>query len=209
LEFPSVFIIATEEGLLPHERCSEDPDQLEEERRLLFVGITRAERELQLSLVQYRSFRGQRRATIPSQFLMELPRESMQYTEPGGGFGGAGGFGGVYDAEDFDQDEGSDASNAWQDEDFIQEAPEAFAGGLPPGVVPASRLQASRSGRREQAQDTRFRVGSWVTHPDYGEGTVIAVSGRSAKRAVRVLFNDDGRSRSFLVEHSPLVPVED
>ncbi len=82
LEFPVVYIVATEEGLLPHERSREDPDQLEEERRLLFVGITRAEEELQLSLATHREFRGQRRRTVPSSFLMELPREELEVTEP-------------------------------------------------------------------------------------------------------------------------------
>jgi DNA helicase II / ATP-dependent DNA helicase PcrA len=74
LEFPWCYIIAIEKGLLPHERSREDPDKFEEERRLLFVGITRAKQELHLSCAQYRAFRGDRRPTIPSQFLMELPR---------------------------------------------------------------------------------------------------------------------------------------
>ena len=59
LEFPVVFIVACEQGLLPHERSRHDDEKLEEERRLLFVGITRAQEELQLSYAQYRAFRGQ------------------------------------------------------------------------------------------------------------------------------------------------------
>ena len=78
LEFPVVYVMAVEEGLLPHERSREHPEQLEEERRLLFVGITRAQQELQLSLARYRDFRGQRKPTIPSSFLMELPRMEME-----------------------------------------------------------------------------------------------------------------------------------
>jgi DNA helicase-2/ATP-dependent DNA helicase PcrA len=81
LEFPVVHIVALEEGILPHERSSKDPDQLEEERRLLFVGMTRAMEELTLNLATYREFRGQRRRTIPSAFLMELPRGEMQVIE--------------------------------------------------------------------------------------------------------------------------------
>lgn len=81
LEFPVVFIIALEEGLLPHERSRESPDQLEEERRLLFVGLTRAEQELHLSLSRYREFRGQRKMSVPSQFCMELPHEDMEVVE--------------------------------------------------------------------------------------------------------------------------------
>ena len=69
--------MAVEEGLLPHERSREQAEQLEEERRLMFVGITRAQQRLQISLAQYRDFRGQRKLTIPSSFLMELPRGEM------------------------------------------------------------------------------------------------------------------------------------
>ena len=83
LEFPCVYIIAVEDGLLPHSRSKEDPDQLEEERRLLFVGITRAEEELQLSWSQCRTQRGKFSAAVPSSFLMELPREEMELVQAG------------------------------------------------------------------------------------------------------------------------------
>lgn len=82
LEFPVVFLTAVEEGMLPHERSREDSGQLEEERRLLFVGITRAEEELQLSYAAYRFLRGSQRMSIPSSFLMELPRDEMEVHEP-------------------------------------------------------------------------------------------------------------------------------
>jgi len=78
LEFPVVFITAIEEGLLPHERSREKLDQLEEERRLFFVGITRAREELNLTMAKYRSFRGQTRMAVPSPFLMELPTSEME-----------------------------------------------------------------------------------------------------------------------------------
>ncbi len=73
LEFENVFIAGVEEGLLPHERSDTDnEDELEEERRLLFVGITRAKSGLYISYAQYRKIRGQQLRTIPSQFLFEL-----------------------------------------------------------------------------------------------------------------------------------------
>ena len=77
LEFPAVFIVALEDGILPHSRGNESDAELEEERRLLFVGITRARRELYLSRCCVRSFRGQQQATMPSRFLSELPEEPM------------------------------------------------------------------------------------------------------------------------------------
>jgi len=74
LEFENVFIIGVEEGLLPHERSNaeENEDELEEERRLFFVGITRAKAGLYISYARYRKIRGQTLRTIPSQFLFEL-----------------------------------------------------------------------------------------------------------------------------------------
>ena len=74
LEFENVFIVGAEQGLLPHERTNahEDPDELEEERRLFFVGITRAKTNLHISYARYRTIRGQKLRTIPSQFLFEL-----------------------------------------------------------------------------------------------------------------------------------------
>jgi len=74
LEFENVFIVGVEEGFLPHERTNshDNLEELEEERRLLFVGITRAKTNLHISYAQYRTIRGQLLRTIPSQFLFEL-----------------------------------------------------------------------------------------------------------------------------------------
>jgi len=72
LEFENVFIIGLEEGLLPHERGANNDEELEEERRLFFVGMTRAKQGLYISYARYRTIRGQTLRTIPSQFLYEL-----------------------------------------------------------------------------------------------------------------------------------------
>ncbi|MFO0906384.1 MAG: 3'-5' exonuclease [Pirellulales bacterium] len=82
LEFPVVFLVALEQGILPHERSRENAAQLEEERRLLFVGITRAQDELFMSYSQKRMLRGSERLAIPSEFLMELPRHDMETSIP-------------------------------------------------------------------------------------------------------------------------------
>jgi DNA helicase-2/ATP-dependent DNA helicase PcrA len=80
LEFEHAFIVGVEEGLLPHERSNAEnnDDQLEEERRLLFVGITRAKTGLYISFARYRTIRGQFLRTVPSQFLFEL---GVKFTE--------------------------------------------------------------------------------------------------------------------------------
>ncbi len=77
LEYPVVAMLAFEDGLLPHERANHDPQELEEERRLAFVGITRAERYLMLTNAKYRTVFGQTMPTIPSRFLNELPPEVL------------------------------------------------------------------------------------------------------------------------------------
>jgi DNA helicase-2/ATP-dependent DNA helicase PcrA len=78
LEFPVVAIIGLEEGCLPHSRAVEDPDQLEEERRLCFVGITRAQRRLILSKAANRMIRGRPTNTTTSQFLGQMPRDMLE-----------------------------------------------------------------------------------------------------------------------------------
>lgn len=78
LEFPFVYLIGMEEALLPHHACTEGP-LLEEERRLAYVGITRAQRELCLSYARHRKRAGALEATIPSRFLDELPKAHLTY----------------------------------------------------------------------------------------------------------------------------------
>jgi DNA helicase-2/ATP-dependent DNA helicase PcrA len=72
LEFPVVYILAVEQGILPHARSLEQPEDIEEERRLCFVGMTRAKEELYLCRANYREFTGQQRCAIPSEFLLEM-----------------------------------------------------------------------------------------------------------------------------------------
>jgi DNA helicase-2/ATP-dependent DNA helicase PcrA len=80
LEFDSVFLVGLEEGLLPHSRSVGVPDALEEERRLCYVGMTRAMERLQLTSVRSRQVFGQRRIAEPSRFLGELPRTALEIT---------------------------------------------------------------------------------------------------------------------------------
>jgi DNA helicase-2/ATP-dependent DNA helicase PcrA len=84
LEFKAVAIIGLEEGLLPHSRAQTSDAELEEERRLFFVGITRAMRHLHISCSRYRTIRGIPERTIPSRFLEELPREHVRFSEQAG-----------------------------------------------------------------------------------------------------------------------------
>ncbi|WP_025690558.1 DNA helicase PcrA, partial [Paenibacillus zanthoxyli] len=101
LEFPVVFIVGMEEGVFPHSRAFQDNDELEEERRLAYVGITRAEKQLFLSCARARTLFGRTTANPPSRFLDEIPEELKEDTvmthdrfrrggEAGGAYGGRG-----------------------------------------------------------------------------------------------------------------------
>ena len=84
LEFPVVFIAGLEEGLFPHSRALDDEKELEEERRLAYVGITRAKRRLYLSHAWRRMTWGMGQPTVPSRFLLEIPAELMVGPQLGG-----------------------------------------------------------------------------------------------------------------------------
>ena len=85
LEFPQVHLVGMEEGLFPHQRSSSDPVQLEEERRLCYVGITRAQERLTLTYAQHRRLHGSDYYPQPSRFLRELPAELLNEVRLGGG----------------------------------------------------------------------------------------------------------------------------
>jgi DNA helicase-2/ATP-dependent DNA helicase PcrA len=89
LEFANVFLVGLEEGLFPHQRSAEDPNQLEEERRLCYVGITRAMKHLTVSYAESRRLHGTDYYPRPSRFLNELPRELVDEVRLGGGRGAA------------------------------------------------------------------------------------------------------------------------
>ncbi|MCA9206664.1 MAG: ATP-binding domain-containing protein, partial [Planctomycetales bacterium] len=202
LEFPVVFIVALEQGLLPHEYSSNDPDQLEEERRLLFVGITRAEEELSLSTANYRSFRGEWRAAVPSEFLMELPRAEMELSESS-----FSDYGGGWDSDDRFEEQ------AW-DDDFRDEEPadeyvhqEAETATVASVLRTASEmLEQPRAGAHYPPHV--FRKGMIVEHPDYGSGTIIALAGSGKKRMATVEFFGTGEEHTFRLAFSPLSPTD-
>jgi len=84
LEFPTVFLVGLEEGLFPHQRSSNDPEQLEEERRLCYVGLTRARRQVILSYAQHRRLHGDEYYPAPSRFLSEIPAALISEVRLGG-----------------------------------------------------------------------------------------------------------------------------
>ena len=207
LEFPVVFLTAVEEGMLPHERSREDSEQLEEERRLLFVGITRAEEELQLSYSAYRFLRGSQRMSVPSSFLMELPRDQMEIHEPrtyrSTGFDDDSDIDENVDAfDEYDQREG------YEDEpEYVEESVAAASQGIA-SVTTAASLLGDLPRTETKASPEQFEVGMLVKHPEHGLGKVVALSGSGTKRTASIQFFDSTRERRFILVHSQLQPVK-
>ena len=214
MEFPLIFIVAVEHGILPHERSRDDLMSLEEERRLLFVGITRAQRELQISYVTHRDYRGKVRRAIPSEFLAEMPVHDMELltSEPTSH---------RRQSESWD----SRANNEWENNevfaDYIQDDPRpsqevtesSRRPDLPnPVLTTAAEMLddhgPSAAGRRaEPISPDLFELGMLVNHPDYGPGKMIALSGSSDKRTATVQFLNPPQTKKFRLAHSLLRPI--
>ena len=187
LEFPVVFIVGLEQGLLPHSRSNESDAELEEERRLFFVGITRAERELYLSYCRVREFRGQRQVTIPSRFLRELPEDAVLERDlsQGPGFGPAP----LARRPEFRPPA---ASTAWPNGGGFRLTTAASLAGAEATAGPAD-LNA-------------FFPGVSVMHPTYGLGRIVSVDGAGPDRKGKVAFTVGGE-KTFVLAKSPLKPV--
>ncbi len=203
LEFPAVFVVGLEDGLLPHERNLHSDTELEEERRLLFVGMTRAEDELQLSRTLSRFRRGQAWTTIASRFLMELPRAEMEVAGPTSyEF-----FGPDHEAADDIPDD-----EVYSDDgDSVAEKPAPYSRSVATNfkLVTAAQLldQAQATPEFPRASVESFQAGMLVEHPQYGSGVIKALTGKANKRVAIVCFGD--QERSFRLAHAPLKQVKE
>ena len=165
LEFPNVFLVGIEEGVLPHQRSVDDPKQLEEERRLFYVGITRAMRSLYLVRAFRRTMYGTSSVNTPSRFLLDVPATLVMTTHaPGAG-------------------RGSQAS-AWSSPREERAAPFTRAQAremaarkfAPTTYVPQStERQAPRPPR---TTEPTYKAGDKVRHPTFGVGIVVSVPSR-------------------------------
>lgn len=229
LEFPMVFVIAVEQGLLPHERSMREDKLLEEERRLLFVGITRAMTRLQLSYARYRDYAGDSRRRIPSAFLQEVqgPATTFEVRSL---------VSGPPTASDFVPDIDPEAADDVAFADALPELPsvdEAVAenrgqapmnrpaegsslrigtaadllAGPHPAPVGKSRRKSAAKEAPEPPDTSRFRPGALVTHPTYGIGKIMLVTGTGVQTTCRVQFFDPLALRTFRVTASPLEAV--
>ncbi len=162
LEFPVVFIAGLEDGLLPHSRSIDEPDEMEEERRLFYVGITRAKDQLYLLHTFRRTRYGSSDISIPSRFLSEIPKDHIENYSPGSRFRG---------------------SRRSRTDDW------PFETG---GSVKQFRNRAAQDAERMQHRIPRYYAGQRVRHPKFGVGTVVSVVDKGEDQEIRVAFAGRG-----------------
>jgi DNA helicase-2/ATP-dependent DNA helicase PcrA len=221
LEFPVVFIAGLEEGLFPHSRALDDERQLEEERRLAYVGITRAKRRLYLSHAWRRATWGMGQAAIPSRFLLEIPAELMIGPR----------LGGLDEPErDLDLDlvfgerratrfntrtrgpgpayrQGSGRPGAPPDGETFRPSRdlaarrEAFEAGAPSGSLgsPAASAPAVRPPRAVIPGERHFRDGDRVRHGRWGDGIVVTSKLTRSDEEITVAFKDPSVGRKTML----------
>jgi DNA helicase-2/ATP-dependent DNA helicase PcrA len=167
----------------------------------MFVGITRAQQELQLSLSQYRDFRGIRKPTVPSSFLMELPRGEMDMQF---GTGGA-----SMTTVPMPIDLGFEIHPEFDDGPVIQvercAAPPSAA--VPVQLKTAAEMANGGVLSPPPSPDV-FEHGMVVRHPEYGLGRIVALSGSGADRKATVDFASKAGRQKFVLSASPLRPVK-
>ncbi|OWF65226.1 DNA helicase II [Polynucleobacter hirudinilacicola] len=184
LEFTSVFITGLEEGLFPHENSINEQNGLEEERRLMYVAITRAKERLYLSHTQSRMLHGQVRYNMPSRFLEELPSESLKWLTP--------------KAKDARWGGSTRSGSTWQDGYTRQreyESNDFFDSGSE-HQRPTKRVGSASTEVKRLASPPRgnypFTIGQNVFHTKFGEGRVTGLEGVDADARAQVSFKRHG-----------------
>jgi DNA helicase II / ATP-dependent DNA helicase PcrA len=192
LEFDAVFITGLEEGLFPHENSLSDADGLEEERRLMYVAITRARQRLYLSFSQTRLLHGQTRYNVKSRFFDELPDGALKWLTPR-----AQGFGSGY-ARDYQA--------AWQRGSGLGSIVGAGrnSGWQPPAAPPVPARMAEAAAREA---GHGLRVGQGVFHGKFGEGVVVTLEGAGTDARAQVHFGRHG-TKWLALSVAKLTPID-
>ena len=185
LEYNTVFLTGIEEGLLPHQMSANEPGGLAEERRLFYVGITRARERLYVSLATSRATFGDINVAMPSRFLQEIPADLIDWRQSPG-------MSNNYGA-------GPRAINARRDGRTV--GFENFE--LAPAPRVKTEWKSAITGVVRDNGDLTLEVGDRIRHTDFGEGRVAAVTGEGAKRVAEVQFDTAGRKR-LLIKIAPI-----
>jgi DNA helicase-2/ATP-dependent DNA helicase PcrA len=226
LEFDNVFIPGMEEGIFPSARSVDADNRLEEERRLMYVGITRARKRLYLSRAEERTMYNQFSHNPPSRFLDEIPARLVQeeYSQSRS-FGGYGyrsdGYGyrpgGMRTAPGGRQPR-DEWANEFTETVFRTPKPPAKPGkpkltlkGLDLNSIPGVNrgfTGSAANGLQATAMQKLFNAGDKVRHPKFGFGKVLEISGNGAEARIRVQFDQSGE-KTLSLAVAPIVKVED
>ncbi|GAA1314672.1 UvrD-helicase domain-containing protein [Brachybacterium tyrofermentans] len=201
LEFPVVFLTGMEDGTFPHNRTLGDPDELQEERRLAYVGITRARERLYLTRAQMRAMWGQSQFMPGSRFLDEIPEEVLDVARAGSSLSGAG-LGG------YGHGAGSGGSSFGGGYRSGSQRGPSFSGGIGGGRSDVKRPSLG-SGRKPTAVSDlpQLTVGDRVTHDSFGMGSVTEIAGQGEKTQVEVQFKPPHGTKRLLLRYAPLTKL--
>ncbi|MGA2302616.1 MAG: UvrD-helicase domain-containing protein [Acidimicrobiales bacterium] len=188
LEFPAVFVVGLEDGIFPHLRSLSEPADLEEERRLFYVGITRARRHLNLSHAWSRTIFGRTQQNIPSRFLGEVPTELVKDV----------GLASTRESRNLSTDRFGDWSGDWSG-DRTGDRPRTGS------FLPSSPLPPRPSGPRAStgAEELGLVAGDRVVHDHWGPGVVVDAKGEGSRAQATVRFDSVGQ-KSLLLSATPL-----
>jgi DNA helicase-2/ATP-dependent DNA helicase PcrA len=193
LEFDHVFLTGMEEGICPHSRAINEEKGIEEERRLVYVGMTRARQSLTLTRSVYRRIFGneqQLRASLPSRFLAEIPTQLVETVR--------GSLAEIGETRRYEPD----PEYSYSPEEFLRRAR-----GGPKPAEPAPRRQTARSSISRPAAkrggDTNPMLGRKVRHPSFGVGTIVGVEGDDEDRRLSVSFPGRG-TKKFIERYAQL-----
>ena len=189
LEYPVVFLVGCEEGIFPHNRALLDPRELEEERRLAYVGITRARERLHVSHAWQRMLYGQSQYNPPSRFLSEIPAD-------------------LFDRQG-NVDSGADSERiigggAWRDRDVpAYRRRDEEPAGRTFGAGAERKASRPPTPARSEAEFAHLKAGDDVEHAIFGEGVILAVTGTGDKTEATVRFRERG-TKHLLLAWAPL-----
>ncbi|WP_296632171.1 ATP-dependent helicase [Rhodoluna sp.] len=190
LEYDAVFLTGIEEGLLPHRMSFITPGGMSEERRLFYVGITRARKFLYLSLAMMRTTFGDSEAATPSRYLQEIPGELIDWRESSGGRGLA---------------TSRYRSSIAEGLGYGQERESSGGYGGTPSAKPKTEWKGAISSVRNN-EGLQLAVGDHIMHADFGKGKVIATAGEGARQTAEIHFGSIGIKR-LLVKVAPIEKV--
>lgn len=204
LEYDAVFLTGVEEGLLPHQMSAGEPGGPAEERRLFYVGITRAKKRLYLSLAMSRAQFGEVNVAMPSRYLQEIPVELIDWKQSPGMANSRGGT--QPRALNARRDGFSGGSGGYGGSGFRGSSSERVPAGLPPAPKPKTEWANRITAQVRDNGDLTLEAGDRIRHVDFGDGRVNQVTGEGTKRIAHVQFDTSG-AKKLLIKVAPIEKI--